>query len=189
MAKSRKNHFAQTPADAKIKDFLDMVSPSVIQFNVDHYLCGNTYRCVWALREYPASTESQAILRHLGEKSGVTLRIYCRQVSPGEEDRIIDNANKKNKLDGSDPNKLRQAVEAESNLRDVAELVHKMHREHEPLLHCAVYLEMTADSMGYLRQLQTDVLSELVRCKLNVDKLLLRAVRLLKKQCSRRRSA
>ena len=47
------------------------------------------------------------------EKSGVTLRIYCRQVSPGEEDRIIDNANKKNKLDGSDPNKLRQAVAAE----------------------------------------------------------------------------
>jgi hypothetical protein len=61
LAKSRKNHFAQTPADAKIKDFLDMVSPSVIQFNVDHYLCGNTYRCVWALREYPTATDEQAI--------------------------------------------------------------------------------------------------------------------------------
>mgnify|MGYP000174369588 FL=1 len=163
-----------SPQEAFIRSFLDCIAPGVVKFEVDHYIFGNTYRCVWALREYPASTESQAILRHLGEKSGVTLRIYCRQVSPGEEDRIIDNANKKNKLDGSDPNKLRQAVEAESNLRDVAELVHKMHREHEPLLHCAVYLEMTADSMGYLRQLQTDVLSELVRCKLNVDKLLLR---------------
>lgn len=163
-----------SPQEAFILSFLDCIAPGVVKFEVDHYIFGNTYRCVWALREYPASTESQAILRHLGEKSGVTLRIYCRQVSPGEEDRIIDNANKKNKLDGSDPNKLRQAVEAESNLRDVAELVHKMHREHEPLLHCAVYLEMTADSMGYLRQLQTDVLSELVRCKLNVDKLLLR---------------
>ena len=163
-----------TPREAFLRTYLDCIAPGVVKFEVDHYIFGSTYRCVWALREYPASTESQAILRHLGEKSGVTLRIYCRQVSPGEEDRIIDNANKKNKLDGSDPNKLRQAVEAESNLRDVAELVHKMHREHEPLLHCAVYLEMTADSMGYLRQLQTDVLSELVRCKLNVDKLLLR---------------
>ena len=163
-----------TPQETFIRSFLDCIAPGVVKFEVDHYIFGNTYRCVWALREYPASTESQAILRHLGEKSGVTLRIYCRQVSPGEEDRIIDNANKKNKLDGSDPNKLRQAVEAESNLRDVAELVHKMHREHEPLLHCAVYLEMTADSMGHLRQLQTDVLTELVRCKLNVDKLLLR---------------
>ena len=163
-----------SPQEAFIRSFLDSIAPGVVKFEVDHYIFGNTYRCVWALREYPASTESQAILRHLGEKSGVTLRIYCRQVSPGEEDRIIDNANKKNKLDGSDPNKLRQAVEAESNLRDVAELVHKMHREHEPLLHCAVYLEMTADSMEHLRQIQTDVLTELVRCKLNVDKLLLR---------------
>ena len=163
-----------SPQEAFIRSFLDCIAPGVVKFEVDHYIFGNTYRCVWALREYPASTESQAILRHLGEKSGVTLRIYCRQVSPSEEDRIIDNANKKNKLDGSDPNKLRQAVEAESNLRDVAELVHKMHREHEPLLHCAVYLEMTADSAEHLRQLQTDVLTELVRCKLNVDKLLLR---------------
>ena len=163
-----------SPQEAFIRSFLDCIAPGVVKFEVDHYIFGNTYRCVWALREYPASTESQAILRHLREKSGVTLRLYCRQVSPGEEDRIIDNANKKNKLDGADPNKLRQAVEAESNLRDVAELVHKMHREHEPLLHCAVYLEMTADSMEYLRQLQTDVLTELVRCKLNVDKLLLR---------------
>lgn len=163
-----------TPREVFIRTFLDCIAPGVVKFEVDHYIFGNTYRCVWALREYPASTEAQAILRHLGEKSGVTLRLYCRQVSPGEEDRIIDNANKKNKLDGADPNKLRQAVEAESNLRDVAELVHKMHREHEPLLHCAVYLEMTADSMERLRQLQTDVLTELVRCKLNVDKLLLR---------------
>ena len=163
-----------TPREAFLRTYLDCIAPGVVKFEVDHYIFGSTYRCVWALREYPASTEAQAILRHLGEKSGVTLRIYCRQVSPGEEDRIIDNANKKNKLDGSDPNKLRQTVEAESNLRDVAELVHKMHREHEPLLHCAVYLEMTADSMERLKRLQTDVLTELVRCKLNVDKLLLR---------------
>ena len=163
-----------TQREAFLRTYLDCIAPGVVKFEVDHYIFGSTYRCVWALREYPASTEAQAILRHLGEKSGVTLRIYCRQVSPGEEDRIIDNANKKNKLDGSDPNKLRQTVEAESNLRDVAELVHKMHREHEPLLHCAVYLEMTADSMEGLKRLQTDVLTELVRCKMNVDKLLLR---------------
>lgn len=68
-----------------MKDFIDMVSPSIIQFEIDHYVCGNTYRCVWALREYPTSTEEQAILRNLGEKDGVTLRIYTRQVSPAEE--------------------------------------------------------------------------------------------------------
>jgi hypothetical protein len=39
--------------EAQIKEFLDMISPGIIKFNVDHFLCGNTYRCVWALREYP----------------------------------------------------------------------------------------------------------------------------------------
>lgn len=158
---SKKNPSQQ---EAFLRTYLDRIAPGGVKFEVDHYIFGSTYRCVWALREYPASTEAQALLRELGEKSGVTLRIYCRQVSPGEEDRIIDNANKKNKLDGSDPNKLRQAVAAESNLRDVAELVHKMHREHEPLVHCAVYLEMTADSKERLRQLQTDILTLQAEC-------------------------
>lgn len=81
-----------------VKDFIDMVSPSIIQFEIDHYVCGNTYRCVWALREYPTSTEEQAILRNLGEKDGVTLRIYTRQVSPAEERKIISNAANKNRM-------------------------------------------------------------------------------------------
>lgn len=71
---------------------LDMIAPSVVSFMPDHFICGNTYRCVWALREYPTSTDEQAILRHLGEKDGVTLRIYTRQVTPAEEKRIIQNA-------------------------------------------------------------------------------------------------
>jgi len=59
----------------RIKDFLDMIAPGIIKFNTDHFICGNTYRCVWALREYPTNTTEQAILRHLGEKDGVTLWI------------------------------------------------------------------------------------------------------------------
>jgi hypothetical protein len=42
----------------------------VLKFEPDHFICGNTYRCVWALREYPTATDEQAILRHLGEKDG-----------------------------------------------------------------------------------------------------------------------
>lgn len=174
MAKSRNNHLAQTPADAKIKDFLDMVSPSVIQFNVDHYLCGNTYRCVWALREYPTATDEQAILRHLGEKDGITLRIYTRQVTPAEEKRIIHNAANKHRMSRSSTDDLQQTVTAESNLQDVVTLVSAMHRNREPLLHCAVYLELTAQSYDQLKLLQTEVLTELVRSKLNVDRLMLR---------------
>ena len=63
-------------AEKGAKSFQDMIAPAAVKFNTDHYLCGSTYRCAWALREYPVSTEEQAILRHLGEKAGVTLHVY-----------------------------------------------------------------------------------------------------------------
>ena len=157
-----------------IKDFLDMVAPSVIDFKVDHYLCGNTCRCVWALREYPTSTDEQAILRHLGEMDGVTIRIYTRQVTPSEERRIIHNAANKHRMSRSSTEDLQQTVTAEANLQDVVTLVSSMHRNREPLLHCAVFLELTAPAYDALKLLQTDVLTELVRSKLNVDRLMLR---------------
>lgn len=81
----KKKPQTQTPGEERLKSFLDMIAPSVIQFYMDHYICGNTFRSVWALREYPTATDEQAILRHLGEKDGVTLRIYTRQVTPAEE--------------------------------------------------------------------------------------------------------
>ena len=157
-----------------IKEFLDMVAPSVIDFKVDHYLCGNTCRCVWALREYPTSTDEQAILRHLGEMDGVTIRIYTRQVTPSEERRIIHNAANKHRMSRSSTEDLQQTVTAEANLQDVVTLVSSMHRNREPLLHCAVFLELTAPDYDALKLLQTDVLTELVRSKLNVDRLMLR---------------
>ena len=157
-----------------IKDFLDMIAPSVIDFKVDHFLCGNTYRCVWALREYPTSTDEQAILRHLGEMDGVTIRIYTRQVTASEEKRIIHNAANRNRMSRSSTEDLQQTVTAEANLQDVVTLVSTMHRNREPLLHCAVFLELTASSYDALTLLQTDVLTELVRSKLNVDRLMLR---------------
>lgn len=175
MPKNRtKNSPRPVVEEPYIKDFLDMVAPSVIDFKVDHYLCGNTCRCVWALREYPTSTDEQAILRHLGEMDGVTIRIYTRQVTPSEERRIIHNAANKHRMSRSSTEDLQQTVTAEANLQDVVTLVSSMHRNREPLLHCAVFLELTAPDYDALKLLQTDVLTELVRSKLNVDRLMLR---------------
>ena len=171
MPKNRtKNSPRPVVEEPYIKDFLDMVAPSVIDFKVDHYLCGNTCRCVWALREYPTSTDEQAILRHLGEMDGVTIRIYTRQVTPSEERRIIHNAANKHRMSRSSTEDLQQTVTAEANLQDVVTLVSSMHRNREPLLHCAVFLELTAPDYDALKLLQTDVLTELVRSKLNVDR-------------------
>lgn len=175
MPKNRtKNSPRPVVEEPYIKDFLDMVAPSVIDFKVDHYLCGNTCRCVWALREYPTSTDEQAILRHLGEMDGVTIRIYTRQVTPSEERRIIHNAANKHRMSRSSTEDLQQTVTAEANLQDVVTLVSSMHRNREPLLHCAVFPELTAPDYDALKLLQTDVLTELVRSKLNVDRLMLR---------------
>lgn len=158
----------------RIQEFLDMIAPSVIKFNTDHFICGNTYRCVWALREYPTATDEQAILRHLGEKDGVTLHLYTRHVTPVEEKKIISNAANKNRMQRTSTQDLQQTVTAESNLQDVATIVAQMHRSREPLLHVAVYIELTSHDYDQLKLLQTEVLTELIRSKLNVDRLMLR---------------
>lgn len=63
MNKDRKKKMeTQSQGEAKLKGFLDMIAPSVIQFYTDHYICGNIYRSVWTLREYPTATGEQAIL-------------------------------------------------------------------------------------------------------------------------------
>jgi type IV secretory pathway VirB4 component len=174
MPKINKTATARPQEDVRIQEFLDMIAPSVIKFNTDHFICGNTYRCVWALREYPTATEEQAILRHLGEKDGVTLKIYARHVTPVEEKKIISNAANKNRMKRSNTNDLQQTVTAESNLQDVASIVASMHRNKEPLLHAAVYIELLAYDLEQLKLLQTEVLTELIRSKLNVDRLMLR---------------
>ena len=170
----KKKTQTQTPGEERLKSFLDMIAPSVIQFYTDHYICGNTFRSVWALREYPTATDEQAILRHLGEKDGVTLRIYTRQVTPAEEKKIISNAANKNRMKQGNTENLQETVTAASNLQDVTNIIATMHRNREPLLHTAVYLELSAADMDKLKLLQTEVLTELIRSKLNVDKLLLR---------------
>ena len=75
---ARKNKNKAEVESVRIKSFMDMIAPSVIKFFPDYFICGNTYRSVWALREYPTTTEEQAILKHLGEKDGVSLKIYTR---------------------------------------------------------------------------------------------------------------
>ena len=171
---ARKNKKKAEVESVRIKSFMDMIAPSVIKFFPDYFICGNTYRSVWALREYPTTTEEQAILKHLGEKDGVSLKIYTRHVTAAEERKIISNAANKNRLRQSKTNDLQETVVAEGNLQDVTNLVASMHRNREPLIHTAVYIEIMSHDIDKLKELQTEVLTELIRSKLNVDKLMLR---------------
>lgn len=139
----------------------------------DHYIIGDSYRCVWVIREYPPTTEEQAILAQLADRSGVTLRIYHRLVEAQEQRKIVQNATRRNKLKtGSED--MNETIEAEGNLQDVIELLANLRKNREPLLHCSVFMELKAKSMDALRELQSDIAMELTRSKISVDRLTLR---------------
>ncbi len=170
----RKKKATLKPEAVPPKDFLDMIAPAAVKFNTDSYILGGAYHCTLALRGYPTSTEELALLRHLGEKSGVTLRIYTRQVTPTEENAILHNATNKSRMERGNTNDMKQSITAEANLQDVAALITTMHRNREPLVHCAVFIELSARDSDSLRTLRDDVTAELTRSKLNADRVLLR---------------
>ena len=155
------------------KDFFDMILPGTVKFFSDHYIVGDSYRCVWVIREYPPTTEEQAILSQLGDRSGVTLRIYHRLVESMEQRKIIQNATRRNKLK-SGGNDVNETIEAEGNLQDVVELLAKLRKNKEPLLHCSVFIELKAKNMDALKELQSEIAMELTRSKISVDRLTLR---------------
>ena len=169
-----KKKAAREPAEWRPKDFLDMVAPTAVRFNTDHYILGSTYRCAMALKSYPTKTEEMAILRRLGEKSGVTLRIYTRKVTPSEENAILHNASNRSRMERSNTDNLKQSVTAEADFQDVVTLITTMQRNQEPLVHCSVFLELCARDLEGLKTLKDEVTAELTRSKLGVDYLLLR---------------
>ena len=165
-----------TPEQAEeiyTKDFFDMILPSTIKFLTDHYIVGDSYRSVWAVREYPPSTEEQAILSQLADRNGVTLRIYHRLVESMEQRKIIQNATRKNKLKSSG-NDVNETIEAQGNLQDVVTLMANLRKNKEALLHCSVFIELKAKSKQKLKELQTDIAMGLTRSKIEVDRLTLR---------------
>lgn len=159
--------------DIRTKDFFDMILPGTVKFFSDHYVVGDSYRCVWAVREYPPTTEEQAVLSQLGDRSGVTLRIYHRLVESMEQRKIIQNATRRNKLK-SGGNDVNETIEAEGNLQDVVELLANLRKNREPLLHCSVFIELKAKNMDALKELQSEIAMELTRSKISVDRLTLR---------------
>lgn len=173
MSKKKKLPEEVLHSEAYVKDFFDMVVPSTIKFNVDHYICGDSFRCVWAIKEYPPQTTDQAILSRFGDKEAVTLHMYTRFVDGNEQRKIIQNAGRKNTM-LAQSNEISDAVIGEGNLNDVVELLNDLRKNRESLLHCAVYIELSANSLDKLRELQSDVSMEMTRQKLSVDRLTLR---------------
>ena len=159
--------------EIRIKDFFDRILPSTIKFSTDHYIIGDSYRCVWAIKEYPPTTEELALFSQLADRNNLTVRLYSRLVDALEQRKIIQNATRRNKL-STGSNDAVENITAEGNLQDVVTLIAELRKNKEPLLHCAVYLELKAESIQKLRELQSDIIMELTRSKMSVDRLTLR---------------
>ncbi len=155
------------------KEYFDRIAPGVVRFYTDHYICGNFYKSCWAVTEYPPTTEESAILAHLADRNGVTLRIYNRLVNSMEQRKIVQQAMRKNHM-MTTTNDVSESVKAQDNINDVVELLSELRRNKEPLLHTAVFIELRATTEDKLRELQADIQMELTRSKISVDRLLLR---------------
>ena len=171
--KGKKELTAEEKEALAVKSFFDCILPSTVKFSPDGYICGDRRCSVWAIKEYPSGTEEQAILSRLADRNGVTLRIYNRPVDSMEQRKIIQNATRKNKL-MTGGNDVQDTVNAEGNLQDVVELIANMRRNREPLLHTAVFIELRSDTQDGLKELQSEILMELTRSKITVDRLTLR---------------
>ena len=104
MAKSQKMQKKPAEKPAQLfqpKDFLDRIAPVAVKFNTDSYVLGGLYRCVLALRGYPAVTEELALLAHVCNRAGIALHLYTRQVTAAEEEAIYHKAVNKLRLDRS----------------------------------------------------------------------------------------
>ena len=154
-------------------DFFDTILPSTVKFYVDHYVRGDRWCCAWALKDYPPSTDAQALFAQLADRAGVTLRIYNRPVESPEQRRILQNATRKNRFSAKATD-AQESINAEENLQDVVALLATLRRNREPLLHTAVFIELHAANLDKLRELQQDIAMELTRSKLGIDRLTLR---------------
>jgi len=171
--KKKKELTEEQKAVIETKDFFDRTIPGVIKFYPEYYICGNFYKSCWAITEYPPTTEEGAILAHLADRNGVTLRIYDRLVDSMEQRKIVQQAMRKNHM-MTTVNDVNESIKAQNNINDVVDLISELRRNKEPLLHCAVFIELRAGSLDKLKELQADIQMELTRSKISVDRLILR---------------
>lgn len=51
--KKKKMLTPEQAEEIRIQEFFDRIVPSTVRFFTDHFICGNSYKCVWAVREWP----------------------------------------------------------------------------------------------------------------------------------------
>ena len=145
--------------ELKLKRFVDIVAPSVINFkrSPNYYILGGTYRSVYAVRNYTTETSKQHLLKKLGEQDGVTLHIYSDVLNDVERSKAFLQAEKRNKSNYSTSKNMEGKQVGIENLSDLKELIKTAHKSNEKFINCAVFIEMSADTLDELKRLKTTV--------------------------------
>ena len=155
-----------------LKNFVDIIAPSIMDFkHRRYYIVGNTYRKVFAIRRYKTETEQTAILSEIGEMGGVTLHIYNERVTPSEQEKIFEKAERKNMGDIAEAKTMSKSIDSKENILDIEKILKESHRTKEEFIHCSVYVEVIANSLKELRDMQTKVCSTLNKNHIKYDEL------------------
>lgn len=171
----KKNEIPLTPEEEstlELRTFFDMIAPNNIQFFADYFVCGNTFRSVWAVIGFNYATPSLALLSELSAKTGVTLHIYNQELGALVEKRVIEQAERKN-TQGLFSNKSNEAIEAMEAQNELAALLKKKRKDKEPLLELSIYIEIKSETLEELRILQEDVRQILAVDKIEYDRMYL----------------
>ena len=144
-----------------IKDFMDMIVPSVIKFFPSHYKFGNTIRQVLAIKNYPLDSKSIALLKKFGERKNITLKVIAEKMNTSEYERLLENNINKSLAETQENSKVGQ-VKANVKLEKTQKLIEQLTSKPDLSIYgVSVYIEIIAGSMEELKTMKVDILSKL----------------------------
>ncbi|MGL5575393.1 MAG: VirB4 family type IV secretion system protein [Sarcina sp.] len=147
--------------DLYVKDFMDMIVPSIIKFFPSHYRFGNTFRQVIAIKNYPLDCKSVALLKKFGERKNITLKVISEKMNVNEYERLLENNINKSLAETQENNNVGK-VKANVKLEKTQKLIeHITSKPDLSIWEVSVYIEIIAGSMEELKSMKVDILSKL----------------------------
>lgn len=147
--------------DLYVKDFMDMIVPSIIKFFPSHYRFGNTFRQVIAIKNYPLDCKSVALLKKFGERKNITLKVISEKMNANEYERLLENNINKSLAETQENNNVGK-VKANVKLEKTQKLIeHITSKPDLSIWEVSVYIEIIAGSMEELKSMKVDILSKL----------------------------
>lgn len=139
------------------KNFMDMISPSVIKFFPSYYVIGNTVRRVIALRNYPLGTERMALLSKLGEQNNITLKVYFNKMGQNEYRKSIEGSVNKNTNEASEYQIIKR-TQAQQHLGLATDLIKFLNANpDERMFSVCVFIEIIGETKDELEDTYNDV--------------------------------